>query len=536
MEFFSPPSTPKKSRKSLNASAQANCLVSPIKILQNSSSVNGVSRTNKVPPSCCEDISTIKQSSPRNLKYSDKKACDGRDLVMAGSSKNMNSVDRTIPNRVNMNFDFCNNELNKSLFQENEKSPKTGNSDTVRFAALNPSKRRLIDCCDQSCLTSTTPESRKFVSSNLPSFSPTQTKSTPSRIIPNGPSRILDAPDIMDDYYLNLLHWGSNNVIAVALKQAVYLWYPTDGRIEQLLNLDGADDYVTSLQWAQQGNSIAVGTSFNTVQLWDSSELKMTRELEGHSGRVSSLSWSADGMLSSGSRDSIILNHDIRARRNITSRYVGHQQEICGLSWSPDGTTLASGGNENLLCLWDAAMSNRSNSSALQPVNEMQPRCILSQHQAAVKALAWCPWQRNTLASGGGTADRSIRIWNSANGSNLKTVDTGSQVCSIQWSDTYKELVSSHGFSDNQLILWKYPTMTKVREFRGHTSRVLHLAKSPDGGTICSASADETIRFWDIFTGSKAAGTPGMNVNGRSPSKRNLSMSSYDAGMNMSIR
>jgi cell division cycle protein 20 (cofactor of APC complex) len=106
---------------------------------------------------------------------------------------------------------------------------------------------------------------------------------------------------------------------------------------------------------------------------------------------------------------------------------------------------------------------------------------------------------RNVLASGGGTADRTIRIWNTALGTNLKTVDTGSQVCSIQWNSHQRELVSSHGFSDNQLILWKYPTMTKVQEFTGHTSRVLHLAKSPSGGTICSASADETLRFWDIF-------------------------------------
>lgn len=73
-------------------------------------------------------------------------------------------------------------------------------------------------------------------------------------------------------------------------------------------------------------------------------------------------------------------------------------------------------------------------------------------------------------------------------------------MCSIQWSDSYKELVTSHGFSDNQLILWKYPTMQKTHEFTGHTKRVLHMAKSPDGSTICSASADETLRFWDLFS------------------------------------
>lgn len=52
----------------------------------------------------------------------------------------------------------------------------------------------------------------------------------------------------------------------------------------------------------------------------------------------------------------------------------------------------------------------------------------LSAHQAAVKALAWCPWQANLLASGGGTADRRIRFWNVNNGVCLNDIDTKSQV------------------------------------------------------------------------------------------------------------
>lgn len=149
-----------------------------------------------------------------------------------------------------------------------------------------------------------------------------------------------------------------------------------------------------------------------------------------------------------------------------------------------------------------------------------RPRIIIDQHNAAVKALSWCPWQRNVLASGGGTADRTLRIWNTTLGTNLKTTDTGSQVCSIQWSDTHKELVSSHGFSHNQLILWKYPTMQKIQEFTGHTSRVLHLAKSPDGETICSGSADETLRFWNLFSSSKPSSSSmrlldGINKDGK---------------------
>lgn len=48
-------------------------------------------------------------------------------------------------------------------------------------------------------------------------------------------------------------------------------------------------------------------------------------------------------------------------------------------------------------------------------------------------------------------------------------------MCALQWSKHQKELVSSHGFSEYQLCLWKYPSMAKIKELRGHTARVLHL-------------------------------------------------------------
>ena len=41
--------------------------------------------------------------------------------------------------------------------------------------------------------------------------------------------------------------------------------------------------------------------------------------------------------------------------------------------------------------------------------------------------------------------------------------------------------------------------MKKIADLRGHTSRVLHLALSPDGTSVASAAADETLRFWKVF-------------------------------------
>ena len=121
---------------------------------------------------------------------------------------------------------------------------------------------------------------------------------------------------------------------------------------------------------------------------------------------------------------------------------------------------MASGGNDNKLCLWDVNQSTRP-----------APRFTLTDHQAAVKALAWSPHDRNLLATGGGTADRCIKFWNAQTGSLLNSIDTGSQVCALQWNRHEKEILSSHGFAQNQLCLWKYPTMAKVKEVRACESR-----------------------------------------------------------------
>ena len=159
----------------------------------------------------------------------------------------------------------------------------------------------------------------------------------------------------------------------------------------------------------------------------------------------------------------------MRIRDHVIVKLRAHDQEVCGLKWSPSGQQLASGGNDNLLHIWGVSMlHNGTTSTYFHRLND---------HRAAVKALAWCPFQNNLLASGGGTADRCIKFWNTQNGVCLNSVDTNSQVCALQWSKHEKELLSSHGFSQNQLCLWRYPSLVKMAELRGHTSRVLHLAQ-----------------------------------------------------------
>ena len=307
------------------------------------------------------------------------------------------------------------------------------------------------------------------------------------RSIPQAPERILDAPELLDDYYLNLLDWSSTNVVAVALGPTVYLWNAGSGDIQQLCQTaEDTDDHITSVSWAADGKHIAVGTAHAEVQIWDASRSHCVRRLRGHSARVGALAWNGT-QLATGGRDNAILMHDVRIREHLTGTLAGHEQEVCGLKWSSSGQ-LASGGNDNVLHIWDQnSISRRTHLHRM------------TEHTAAVKALAWCPFQSNLLASGGGTADRTIKFWNSNTGAVLNSIDTHSQVCALQWNPHEREILSSHGYSQNQLCLWKYPSMVKMAEFTGHSARVLHMATSPDGTSVVSAAADETLRFWRAF-------------------------------------
>ena len=142
------------------------------------------------------------------------------------------------------------------------------------------------------------------------------------RYIPQCPERILDAPNLVDDYYLNLLDWSENNIVGVALSDSVYLWCATTGSVQQLMQTAGTT--VSSIAWAPGGASVmAVGTSDNQVQIWDTTKCRLIRCMPGHCARVGVLSWNGGSVLSSGSRDASIMHHDMRAPQVAVGRLEG---------------------------------------------------------------------------------------------------------------------------------------------------------------------------------------------------------------------
>lgn len=305
------------------------------------------------------------------------------------------------------------------------------------------------------------------------------------RELPTQPERMLDAPDIHDDYYLNIMSWGSNNILAVGLGPCVYFWNALTNQVSELLELNTPGDYVSSLIWDKECRYIAVGTAYGCVQVWDIGALCLYKCMEGHTGRVSSLSWNGT-IISSGSRDLSIIHFDIKKPRPIARSHV-HEGEICGLKWNIDGSLLAAGDNDNALKIWDRR-------------NFIVPYLHLDEHKSAVKAIAWNPEGKDLLASGGGSEDKTLKVWDVNLGKCLKSVNTGSQVCNAIWSSIYPdEILTSHGYPHHQLMLWDYPTMEHRFIATGHAKRVVYADISPDNTTVVTAAGDETVRFWKIF-------------------------------------
>ena len=330
------------------------------------------------------------------------------------------------------------------------------------------------------------------------------------RKIPKTPFRVLDAPNLIDDYYLNLLDWGKENIIAVALSDEIYLWNDTKAKASLLMTYtnnnsiseDISNNIITSLSWMENGIILGIGLPDGIIQLWDINKKIKIREIFAHNNRVSCLSWN-NNILSSGSKDRYIKNFDIRIKVPEISKIKKHKQEVCSLKYSIEGDLLASGGNDNMAYIWDIRNLKNNifnflfNENTNNPY-EIKPYSINNLHQAAVKAMNWCPWKRHVLGTGGGSKDKSIKIYSCDCNKLIKNINTGSQVCSLIWNEKEKEIISSHGFNKNQIIIWNYEKSKKICELKGHMNRVLYMTKSPDENVICSGSGDETLRFWKI--------------------------------------
>nr|KAF6434833.1 WD repeat domain 38 [Molossus molossus] len=122
-----------------------------------------------------------------------------------------------------------------------------------------------------------------------------------------------------------------------------------------LRHLAGHQDSIQSSDFAPSSDCLATGSWDSTIRIWDLRAGTPTifhQELEGHSGNISCLCYSASGLLASGSWDKTI--HIWKpSTRSLLVQLKGHVTWVKSIAFSPDELQLASIGYSRMVNVWD---------------------------------------------------------------------------------------------------------------------------------------------------------------------------------------
>ncbi|KAE8400474.1 cell cycle regulatory protein [Aspergillus pseudonomiae] len=380
------------------------------------------------------------------------------------------------------------------------------------------------------------------------------------RIVPTLPFRILDAPNLRDDFYCSTLAYSTTSgILAVGLGHHVYLWSEAFGVQYPPFTDQHPSNYVTSLSFSSESGEkgiLAVGRHSGTLSLWSVFDSEIRFEINHPytitcvafkhvksrriSERFQNVEVDTEDLAigdDSGNiwyysvewpDDEILEDFDWQGSMTLIAKISAHTQQVCGISWSPDGVFLATGGNDNACMLFDLqdiipprelgitskypnalrqsclnssmesthqqllhrhfidrsiSTSSRSgiapvstallsrvgslisdrDRTVIVPPNYQKHRLV---HSAAVKAIAFAPWQPSLLATGGGSNDRAIHFYHTPSGACLATINVYAQVTGLIWSKTRREIVATFGFAQPEhpfrIAVFAWPSCEQI--------------------------------------------------------------------------
>ena len=283
----------------------------------------------------------------------------------------------------------------------------------------------------------------------------------------------------------------------------VFLWDVNTGR--NIKTLIGHTYSIKSVSFSPDGNTIASGSLDGTVRLWniDTGLLKTFRG-------DTSISFSPDGkIIATGSEDGTVRLRDVDTGRSIKT--LTGTGRVYSVSFSPDGNTIASGNNTVNHTVGRFEFANWDYPIRLWDANTGRNIKTLTGHTEGVNSVRFSP-DGNTIASG--SDDCTVRLWDANTGKNIKTLtgDTfslgvnsvsfspdGNTIASINYT-THRTFGGAEDW-EHPVLLWDVNTGRHIKTLTGHTRGVNSVSFSPDGNTIASGSADDTVRLWDVNTG-----------------------------------
>jgi WD40 repeat protein len=165
---------------------------------------------------------------------------------------------------------------------------------------------------------------------------------------------------------------------------------------------------------------------------------------------------------------------------------------VWSLAFAPDGRTLATGGRDNAVRLWDPDSGAE--------VRKFEQPAADAKGLRNMRALAFAP-DGQTLAACGprGRVGTETWGWNPRTGEERFRLETGWSEC-IAFSPDGRLLAASAGTSTGEKVvrLWDVAARRVRATLAGHQDVVYFLAFSPDGKTLATGSWDGTVRLWHV--------------------------------------
>ena len=374
-------------------------------------------------------------------------------------------------------------------------------------------------------------------------------------------SIILDTPSIQHHPDAYPIAWSKQNLIAVCCGRDVYYQNLSTRTVAHLSRSDLSSSPIWAIEWAgrKRQSYLASGMEDGYLQIWDATSSMNVKPLNrptskfsgslvqtyqiSENGRVSAIAWSDSDLLAVGAKDRKISMLDVRVE-HVAGILGSHKDPVLAMSWSEDGNFLASSDTRGIVYIWDKRAGKtlaefggiQSSKWSHRAAVKASSFFTAGSHadKKYLKALAWCSWSTDLIATGSYSPEGKIRIWSTSTIASdapqpVQTIPLNTFVYSLHWSPHCKELLSTHGTSFmpirsrhgssstnrnrnqqvkaalsplvNSITVHDYPSGKRLMSLsNAHTNPITHSCLGPDGDCVFTASpGEETIKMWEVW-------------------------------------
>ena len=261
----------------------------------------------------------------------------------------------------------------------------------------------------------------------------------------------------------------------------VKLFEANSGRL--LRELVGHEGVVSALAWDRAGARLATCGADKTARLWDLNRGTETLRLVGHAEWVVGVAWSPDcRRLATASLDGQIKTWDAASGNNL--RTIDTPGDVRGIDWSPVGSRLVTGGKDKVVRVWDA-----DTGAAIH---------AMEGHTSSIGRVRFSPDGGRIASSSWEKAEKAVIVWDVEQGTELLTLaNLNSGAHAVNWSPDGSKLATA-GYGDWTADIWDARSGANLHSFSGHQARLYDCSWSLDGQRLASASADFSVRVWDV--------------------------------------